>query len=340
MKRTIIHLLAICLLVCSLAPAAFALGPSAEGTWGDNISWELEDHVLTVTGEGDMEDGCPWEEYENSIEHVVIGNGITRIGDKAFSGFDSIETVEFGDSLVEIGKNAFRGCDDIDYIHLPETFRSFGASAFQDCASLKYVYCEGPMPSFGSGCLWTGSYISVFYRTDNIWPVGAVGQMISAYGGNMGIFMGNFEEAALVAEVVEDETEETEETEETQEETEAETTEETEETVEETTVETTLETEPAEVIAAVVTEAPTEAPTTAATEAETEAPTAETAAPTETIAAPTEDPDPTEETESIAEQVAGNSWIGMVLIAGVLAFFIIGALIFKIASRKGGRYTE
>lgn len=339
MKRTIVNLLLICLLVCSLTPAAFALGPSAEGTWGDNISWELEDHVLTVTGQGDMEDGCPWEEYESSVEHVVIGSGITRIGDKAFYGFDSIETVDFGDTLVEIGKNAFRGCDDIEYLHLPDTFRTFGASAFQDCATLKYVYCEGPMPSFGSGCLWTGSYISVFYRTDNIWPVGSVGQMISAYGGNMGIFMGNFEDAALVAEVVEEEDEEeTEATEEAEETTEA--TEETvEETMEETTVETTEETQP-EVVAVVVTEPETEPTTIPTTEAPTVPETEPTTVPEETTAEETEAPAPTEETESIAEQVTGNSWIGMVLIAGVLTFFIVGALIFKIASRKGGRYTE
>lgn len=340
MKRMIVNLLLSCLLVCSLVPAANALGPSAEGTWGENITWELEDHVLTVSGEGEMEDGCPWEEYESSVEHVIIGNDITKIGAKAFYGFDSIETVEFGDSLVEIGDNAFRGCDDIDYIHLPETFRTFGASAFQDCASLKYVYCEGPMPSFNSGCLWTGSYISVFYRTNNIWPVGAVGQMIAAYGGNMGINMGNFEDAALVAEVVEDDEDETEAAEETQEET----TEATEETVEETVMETTAASEPAEVIAVVVTEPetePTTIPTTEAeTEPETEPATVPTTGPAETTELPTEAPDPTEETESIAEQVTGNSWIGMVLIAGVLTFFIVGALIFKIASRKGGRYTE
>lgn len=337
MKRTIVNLLLICLLVCVLAPAAYALGPSAEGTWGDNITWELEDHVLTVSGEGEMEDGCPWEEYESSVEHVVITGGITKIGAKAFYGFDSIESVDFGDSLVEIGDNAFRGCDDIDYIHLPDTFRTFGAGSFRECASLKYVYCEGPMPRFNDSCLWTGNYISVFCRTNNPWPADPVRQLVAAYGGNMGINMGNFEDAALVAEIVEDEDEEeTEATEETREET----TEATEETVEETTEETTEATQPPEVIAVVVTEPETEPTTIPTTEAATEPTTVPTTAPEETTEETTEAPAPTEETESIAEQVTGNSWIGMVLIAGVLTFFIVGALIFKIASRKGGRYTE
>lgn len=335
MKRTIVNLLLICLLVCSLTPAAFALGPSAEGTWGENITWELEDHVLTVSGEGEMEDGCPWEEYESSVEKVILTGGITKIGAKAFYGFDSIEFVDFGESLVEIGENAFRGCDDIDYIHLPDTFRTFGAGCFRDCASLKYVYCEGPMPRFNDSCLWTGSYISVFCRTNNPWPADSVQQLVAAYGGNMGINMGNFEDAALVAEIVEEEDEEeTEAVEETEETTEA-----TEETVEETTVETTEETQP-EVVAVVVTEPETEPTTIPTTEAPTEPETEPTTVPEETTVEETEAPAPTEETESIAEQVTGNSWIGMVLIAGVLTFFIVGALIFKIASRKGGRYTE
>jgi len=337
MKRMIVSFLAACLLLLPLTPAAFALGPSDSGTLGDNITWELEDYTLTISGEGEMEDGCPWEEYESKVEHVIIADGITKIGAKAFYGFDSIETVEFGNSLVEIGANAFRGCDDIDYIHLPETFRTFGASAFQECESLKYVYCEGPMPRFNSGCLWTGNYISVFYRTDNIWPVDAVHSIISAYGGKMGINMGNFEDATLTAEVVDEEDEEeTEATEETREEAE-------EETTEETLEETTAATEPVEVIAAVVTE-PAETETEPA-EAETEPVTVPTTLPEETAVetvettAETEEPTIPEETEP-KSSLEGKSWIGMVLIAGVLTFFIVGALIFKAASRKGGRYRN
>lgn len=332
MKRMIVNLLAACLLVCVLAPGALALGPSASGECGENLTWTLEDHVLTISGEGEMEDGCPWEDYKSSVERVVLTGGVTKIGEKAFYGFDSIETVDFGDALVEIGYKAFAGCDDIEYLHLPETFRTFGASAFQDCATLKYVYCEGPMPSFKSGCLWTGNYISVFCRTDNPWPAGSVSQIIAAYGGMMGINIGNFEDAALVAEIVEDDEEEGE----TGEITEA--TEETEETTEQTTE--ALEETKAAVAVQAVTEPETE-PTTAPTTEETTVPATEATTVPETTLEPTEETrKPAETAETLAEQVTGNSWIGMVLIAGVLTFFLIGALIFKFASRKGGRYTE
>lgn len=339
MKRMIVNLLLSSLLVCALAPSAWALGPSDSGTWGDNISWELEDHTLTISGEGEMEDGCPWEEYESAVEHVIVTSGVTKIGAKAFYGFDSIETVEFGDTLVEIGANAFRGCDDIDYIHMPATFRTFGASAFQECENLKYVYCEGPMPKFSSGCLWTGNYISVFYRTDNIWPVDAVHSMVSAYGGMMGINMGNFEDAVLDAEVVDDDEEDADE-EETKAEEETKETEEAEETLE-ATEETAAATE-AIVIAEVVTEPATEPetqPTVMETEP-TEAETEPTTMPQQTQAETTEATQAPAAEETDSEDIGGKSWIGMLLIAGVLTFLIAGALIFKIASRRGGRYTH
>lgn len=336
MKRRIILLLAACLLVISMAPAALALGPSDSGTCGDNLQWTLEDYVLTISGEGEMEEGeAPWEDYANKVERLVLEGGVTSVAAKAFYGFDSLESVEFGDALVEIGEKAFYGCDDLDYIHLPDTFRRFGAESFRDCESLKYVYCDGPMPSFKSSCLYTGNYIQVFCRTDNAWPADAVQQLVSNFGGRLGVTMGNFEDAILNAEVVEDEDDEDDEdAEETTEETVEETTGETvEETVEETTEATAAPTEVVEVAAEVVTEPATEPATEPQpTEAETEPPVV-TAAMVEETTEETQAPEILEE-----EKPESKSWIGLVLIAGVLTFFIGGALIFKLASRRGGRY--
>lgn len=332
MKRLIFSLLAVCLLI-SLAPGAFALGPSDSGTCGEGITWTLEDYTLTISGSGEMEDGCPWEEYESSVEHVVLTGGVTKVGAKAFYGFDSLETVDFGDALVEIGEQAFYGCDDIDYIHLPKSFRIFGAQSFRECTSLKYVYCDGGMPRFNDSCLWTGNYISVFYPTNNPWPYEAVSSLVSNFGGNLGIMMGNFDAGVVTAEIVEEDEDETEETEET-------------EAAEETTEAT------AALIAEVVTEPETEPTTEPTTEPVTEPTTEPTTEPvTEPTTVPTTQPvETTAETEplqttqpeeeNVVETLGDNSWIGMVLIVGVLTFLIVGALIFRVASHKGGKYTE
>ena len=337
MKRRIILLLAACLLVISMAPAALALGPSDSGTCGDNLQWTLEDYVLTISGEGEMEEGeAPWEDYANKVERLVLEDGVTSVAAKAFYGFDSLESVEFGDALVEIGEKAFYGCDDLDYIHLPDTFRRFGAESFRDCESLKYVYCDGPMPSFKSSCLYTGNYIQVFCRTDNAWPADAVQQLVSNFGGRLGVTMGNFEDAILNAEVVEDEDDEDDEdAEETTEETVEETTEETvEETVEETTEATAAPTEVVEVAAEVVTEPATEPATEPQpTEAETEPPVV-TAAMVEETTEETQAPEILEE-----EKPESKSWIGLVLICFVLPAvltWIIAQFLRKIGWIKEG----
>lgn len=329
-RRVIISLLAAVLLIAALAPAASALEANiASGTCGEGISWSLDGYTLTISGSGEMEDGAPWNAYKDHIEHVVLAGGITKVGAEAFYKYDRIETVDFGDALVEIGTRAFSGCEDIDYVHLPATFRTFGSEAFRDCISLKYVYCDGPMPRFNDSCLWTGNYISVFYPGNNPWPADSVYQLVSNFGGRLGIMMGSFDESAVQANVAAaEETEDTEDKEETK-------------ATEAATEATEAATEPVVVIA-------TEPVTVPTTEPETE-PTETTVPETEETTVPTtEEVETTEwelfteptEPESVEEKVKSNSWIGIVMIAGVLTFLIAGAMIFRSASHKGGRYRE
>lgn len=345
MKKRIFAMLAACLLLPLLPFGVFAeeaeetaaaADPDAKsGTCGDGLTWVLDGYTLTVSGSGEMEDGAPWEAHKDHIEHVVFTGGVTKIGAEAFYKYDRIESVDFGDALVEIGEKAFYGCEDIDYIHLPKTFRKFGAESFRGCLSLKRVYCDGGMPRFSDSCLWTGEYISVFYPTTNPWPGEYTMPLASSYGGNLGIMMGNFDRETVHMELgltdlpVETEPEET------------------------RPAQTEAPTEPAQApteAPTVPTEVPTEAVVVIAAETEpenvtqapvqTDAP--ETAEPTIPTQAETEPPETAEETQPAptAEDLAGSSWIGVVLIAGVLTFLAAGAVIFRVLSRRGGRYRR
>lgn len=328
-KHVIFGVLAICLLLTALSPAASALNNNiASGTCGDGISWSLDGYTLTVSGSGEMAEGSSWTEYSDHIKEIVFTGGVTKICDEAFYDCAWIKTVDFGDSLVEIGAKAFYGCKRIEYIHLPSTFRIFGAESFRDCTGLKYVYCDGGMPRFNDSCLWTGEYISVFYPTNAPWPQEAVSQLIRNFDGRLGIMMGNFDASAVEANLAQANSEETEQTE---------ATEETKQVQQ--------------------TEAPTQAPTEAATEpvtvpttvpvtlpAETTAPATE--APTVPEAPPTTQPaettQATQQTEpkTVVQKVGGDGWIGMVLIAAVLTLLLIGALIVRSSGHKGGKYTQ
>ena len=321
-KRWIMNLLLVGLLLMLLAPAAGAV--SASGSCGEGLTWKLENYTLTVTGSGDMEDGCPWADYKTKIDHVVLEGGVTKVGKENFSGCDRLETVDFGDALVEIGEKAFYGCEDIEYIHLPATFRSFGAQSFRGCDSLKYVYCDGGMPRFNDSCLWTGNYIAVFFPTNNPWPSEYTSSLISSYVGNLGIMMGNFDPDNLPVKDTKT-TVEVDSTEETEEETEA----------AEAAVAALAETEATEKATVPPTTVPetTEATTVPTTEETTE-PTTE-ATTEETTVETTEET--TEATEPVnpVEKVGGDGWIGMVIIAGVLTMLLAGTMIFRGVSRKG-----
>ncbi len=59
------------------------------GVCGENLTWSLEDGVLTIQGTGPMErlaswTGQPWRDSRGSITAAVIGDGVTEVSDYAF----------------------------------------------------------------------------------------------------------------------------------------------------------------------------------------------------------------------------------------------------------------
>ena len=338
-KRILLLLLAACLMLSLLPFGALAeeveetaeaveetkasADPNAKsGTCGDGLTWVLEGNTLTVSGSGEMEDGAPWDAHKNKIKKLVLTGGVTKVGAEAFYGYDRLKSIDFGNSLVEIGARAFYGCTDLTIIHLPATFRTFGEECFRDCTSLQKVYCDGGMPRFNSSCLWTGEYIAVYHPTNNVWPADAVNQLMNNFGGRLGIMMGNYDESVLADLDVPEEEEETEAPETEPEETEVPTEAPTEAPETEPPV---VQTEPEVVY---ITAPPTEETTEPVTEPETQ--------PTEAETEPTEE----DEQENAAEDLGSKSWIGLVMIAGVITFLLSGAMIFRSVSKKGGRYDR
>lgn len=78
---------------------------------GDNVTYDLDDGTLTISGTGDMYDYTASEHspfYDNdNIEEVVVENGVTSIGDYSFDECDNIESITVADSVNRIGTNAF-----------------------------------------------------------------------------------------------------------------------------------------------------------------------------------------------------------------------------------------
>ena len=117
-------------------------GVAASGTCGDNLTWTLnENGTLTISGTGAMDDGQEWYDQRGDIKSVVIGAGVTSIGDYAFFECGSLENVTFapGSQLASIGVNAFYYCYSLGSIEIPSSVTTIGDLAFADCGNLENV---------------------------------------------------------------------------------------------------------------------------------------------------------------------------------------------------------
>ncbi len=113
----------------------------------DTLSWTLDMTTweLTISGNGRMKDfrrgGTPeaWLEYRDSLRSVIIGEGITHIGDCAFRDCPLLASVSLPKSCTSIGNYTFDLCSALTAIVLPEGLTSIGRTAFWGCSHLQEI---------------------------------------------------------------------------------------------------------------------------------------------------------------------------------------------------------
>ena len=108
-----------------------------------DVTWKLsDDGILTISGTK-MDDyqynDAPWSFQSGKIEKVVIEEGVTNIGNDAFSDCRSLTSVTIPNTVVKIGNAAFIGCVNLLSITIPNSVTSIGASAFSSCQSLTSI---------------------------------------------------------------------------------------------------------------------------------------------------------------------------------------------------------
>ena len=93
----------------------------------------------------------------SSLTTVEIPDSVTSIGDYAFSYCSSLTTVEIPDSVTSIGNSAFFNCSSLTTVEIPDSVTSIGSSAFSGCIALTKVEIPDSVTSIGSsafsGCI-------------------------------------------------------------------------------------------------------------------------------------------------------------------------------------------
>ena len=89
------------------------------------------------------------DNYASLLTSIEIPDGITSIGDSAFSNCSSLTSITIPDSVTSIGIGAFGDCDSLSLIIIPDSVTSIGDSAFQYCASLTSITIPSSVTSIG-----------------------------------------------------------------------------------------------------------------------------------------------------------------------------------------------
>ena len=180
--RTLMTLVVCCLLLIGLPLLGHAAEtPATSGTCGENLTWTFDaaTGTLTISGTGRMDDFGPWgedgvnrpswEQYDYRIQSVIIEEGVTSIGKRAFEGCDmtSIElpgslthiedsafvlsylrSITIPGSVVYMGKGLF-GESSLRYLVIDEGVTEIGAGAFAGCTDLESVTLPQSLTTIG-----------------------------------------------------------------------------------------------------------------------------------------------------------------------------------------------
>ena len=142
----------------------------------DEVYWSFDEATGTLYIEGNgpcpgfLQDEQPWYELREKILHVVVGEGITEIGNKAFySRFNNLQTLTLPSTLMYIGNQAFYGCANLQNVTFPAGLKGIGFSAFGDCLSMTQVILPDSVMVIGSGAFFRCTEL-----TDLTLPAGLV----------------------------------------------------------------------------------------------------------------------------------------------------------------------
>ena len=87
----------------------------------------------------------PWSQERERIRVVVIGDGVTGVGDSAFEQCTRLWDVSFGSTVERIGFQAFLSAG-FELLALPDNITDIDGCAFNWCPNLRVVELPAKLP--------------------------------------------------------------------------------------------------------------------------------------------------------------------------------------------------
>lgn len=153
------------------------------GNEGDNATFTLTDEgMLTITGTGAMADYsndyysnnyAPWYKTDITlVTSVVIGEGITHIGNYAFYDHTLLREASLPSSVESIGSYAFSNNNILTVLNLPASLKTIGEYAFSYNRYLEEVLIPEGTETIGSNAFAGCSQIRQLTLPETITTIG------------------------------------------------------------------------------------------------------------------------------------------------------------------------
>ncbi len=155
------------------------------GKCGNYLTWAIaEDGTLYIYGSGDMynygdpevdglEVAAPWYDYELDVTKIVIGDGVTSIGDFAFGVMPNVTEVVIGDSVNTIGAYSFPSFSSLTELVIPEGVTVIGEGAFNFATSLTSVTLPSTLEEIGKKAFWGCKALANIDIPEGVTTIGA-----------------------------------------------------------------------------------------------------------------------------------------------------------------------
>ena len=103
--------------------------------------------MCVLSFEGELTDFPQAFNYEDTLESIIIPEGVTTIAPLAFGGCSSLWRVELPQTIESIGSNAFSSCNALSEVHIPDLVTwcniDFKSSIFNPSNETQTLYFDG-----------------------------------------------------------------------------------------------------------------------------------------------------------------------------------------------------
>ena len=118
------------------------------------------------------------------LQSIVIPGSVTLIGELAFSDCTSLQSIVIPDSVTKIGESAFFGCTSLQSIVIPDSVTEIGDDAFSGCTNLQSIVIPDSVTEVGwrafRGCTSLDSVIIATQEKEPDLSLGRIKHLLQA----------------------------------------------------------------------------------------------------------------------------------------------------------------